>query len=169
MSVDQVKQQLFGCWSIEAAAHLVLVKWNCQNWSVDHVKQQCFRFWPSYVVEKVVDQVIWTILCVGQVKLKMLIMWYAFKMCWSSDTKSVDQVINQSVGQMIHQGVDQVKFSRNFHSHTVAWRAFIHLWRAFIHLLSHQLVTRLPWGRNMLCFGIQTFNSPQKVATIWLG
>ena len=111
MSVDQVKQQLFGCWSIEAVAHLVLVKWNCQNWSVDHVKQQCFRFWPSDVVEKVVDQVIWTILYVGQVKLKMLIMWYGFKMCWSSDTKSVGQVIYQSVGQMIHQGVDQVKFS----------------------------------------------------------
>ena len=53
--------------------------------------------------------------------------------------------------------------------HTVAWRAFTHLWHAFTRLLSHQLVTSLPWGRNMLCFGIQTFNSLQKEATIWCG
>ena len=52
---------------------------------------------------------------------------------------------------------------------TVVWRTLIHLWRTLIHLLSHQLVLNLPWARNMLSFGVQTFNSLQKVVTIWCG
>ena len=46
----------------------------------------------------------------------------------------------------------------------------IHLWRTLIHLLlSHQLVTSLPWARNMLSFDVQTFKSLQKgVNLMWL-
>ena len=111
---------------------LMLIKWNKNYLDVDQLKQHHIWFWSSETAKFELliiwnnsildfDQVIWfrlicwssemTIIHVGQVKWKMLIMWNGFNMCWSSDTEIVAQVIYKHVGQVIHLGVDQVKIS----------------------------------------------------------
>ena len=74
ISVNQVKKS-FGCWLIETAPHLILVKWNSQIWTVDHLKHPYSRFWPSDMVQN-----------------DVLIKWNDKLTCWSSEIENVDHL-----------------------------------------------------------------------------